>query len=343
MVQKEIWGNVNQKDVFIFHLRNKYGLSVSITNYGSTITAINCPDRHGNLDDIVLGFDHLEPYLDDHPYFGSTIGRYANRISHGKFSIDGTQYILPTNNGPNCLHGGDHGFHRELWDYEIEDNTLITKLFSPHLSEGFPGNLKVSVSYLLDDANRLHINYSANTDQKTHINLTDHSYFNLSGGQNNVLDHLLRIDADFIIPIDNTGIPMNHFMGVENTPFDFKIMGKIGDKINLVHSQLDAGGGFDHNFILNKDDRLPIVAEVFHPNSGRRLMVRTDEPGIQLYTSNGMSEVPGKKNKKYSKYYGICLETQHFPDSPNRIDFPSTILMPNESFQSKTIYEFAWQ
>lgn len=342
MVQKEIWGNINGKDVFIFHLKNQKGLSVSITNYGSTITAINCPDKYGNVDDIVLGFDHLDPYLGDHPYFGSTIGRYANRISNGKFSIDGIEYILPINNGPNCLHGGVHGFHSQLWDYEIDDNTLITNLFSPHLSEGFPGNLNVSVSYLLDEANRLHINYSATTDLKTHINLTDHSYFNLSGGKRNVLDHHLRIDADFFTPIDEAGIPMDHFMDVENTPFDFKVMSSLGDKINLVHKQLEATGGFDHNFVLNNDGRLAIVAEVFHPKSGRRLMVHTDEPGIQLYTSNGMSEVVGKSSKIYDKYYALCLETQHFPDSPNRKDFPSTILMPNETFHSKTIYEFGW-
>lgn len=321
----------------LFTLTNANGMRVDITNYGGIVTGIFVPDKDGNIENIVLGFDEIRPYEGDHPFFGAIIGRYGNRIARGTFSLDGETYQLSINDGNNHLHGGPNGFHTVLWEPEIDGNSLRLRYLSKDGEEGYPGNLQVTVIYSLTNANELRIDYEATTDKKTPVNLTNHSYFNLSGDlQSTVLDHMLTLKADAYTPVNEELIPTGEIAPVAGTPFDFTVPHRIGDRIDRVP------GGYDHNFVLSKtDDTLEMVAELWHPPSGRKMKVFTQEPGIQFYSGNFLDgTITGAGGVVYEQYAGLCLETQHFPDAPNQPHFPSTVLSPGDIYQTTTIYMF---
>jgi aldose 1-epimerase len=330
--------------VEIFTLKNDNGIEVRVTNYGGIITSLKAPDRNGTLADVVLGFETLDGYLGDHPYFGAVIGRYANRIADGRFKIDGIGYKLAVNNGPNHLHGGRRGFDKHVWDAEVlGGNSVRLSRVSPDGEEGYPGNLQVAVAYSLSNYNELIVEYQASTDQPTVVNLTQHSYFNLAGaGNGDVLRHQLTIAADRYTPVNATTIPTGSLATVAGTPFDFRKPVAIGARINANHPQLAHGRGYDHNFVLNrKGDTLQFAARVVEPSSGRVLEVATTEPGVQFYTGNFLDgTVIGKGNLPYGARGGFCLETQHFPDSPNQPEFPSTVLRPGDTYSSRTVFKF---
>lgn len=327
-------------------LTNSNGMEVAITNYGAIVQRIVVPDRNGKFDDVVLGFDTLEGYLGEHPYFGAVVGRYGNRIANGRFSIDGTEYTLAVNNGPNALHGGLKGFDKAVWSIQPGDatNSVTLRYVSADGEEGYPGQLTATVVYTLTDDNALEINYSATTDQPTPVNLTNHSYFNLAGaGNGDILDHELQIAANHFTPVDSTLIPSGVLQPVEGTPFDFREPTAIGARIDDEHQQLEFGLGYDHNWVLSRGSGgLERVASLYEPASGRVMEVLTTEPGLQFYSGNFLdgSNV-GKGGVVYRHRYGLCLETQHFPDSPNKPDFPSTILLPGEVYESQTVYRFS--
>ncbi len=338
----------NGTEVFLFILKNQNNVSVSITNYGGIITSIKVPDKNGNISDIVLGYDHFDGYIiNNSPYFGALIGRYANRIAKGKFSLDDVQYKLVINNGVNHLHGGEKGFDKVVWNV----NELIGKdsvgleltYISKDGEEGYPGNLNVKVNYSLNNRNEFRIDYSATTDKKTIVNLTNHTYFNLKdAGASPILDHQLKINADKFTPIDSTLIPTGEIIRVENSPFDFRNFTTIGKHINPENEQIKFGLGYDHNFVLNGNaNQLKLAATVKEESTGRILEVFTTEPGIQFYSGNFLdASITGKNNIVYNNRSGFCLETQHFPDSPNHSNFPSTELEPNKEYNSTTIYKF---
>ncbi|MEM6378565.1 MAG: aldose epimerase family protein [Bacteroidota bacterium] len=331
----------------LFVLRNKNGTEVKITNYGGIITSILTPDRDGKMADITLGYDSLSSYLEGSPYFGSIIGRYANRIAKGKFTLDGVEYAIATNNAPNTLHGGERGFDKYLWAAEVIDNNdevgvALTRT-SPDMEEGFPGNLAVSVRYLLNDANELSMEYEATTDKKTIVNLTNHAYFNLAGaGSGTINNHELMIKASRFTPVDETLIPTGELRSVEGTPFDFREATPIGARLELENEQLKLGLGYDHNFALDRrSSELELISTVYEPNSGRLLEILTTEPGIQFYGGNFLDGTNiGKGGIPYQYRTALCLETQHFPDAPNQDAFDSTVLVPGEVYQTKTIYRF---
>ncbi|WP_235297389.1 aldose epimerase family protein [Portibacter marinus] len=323
-----------------FTLENKNGVEVTVLNYGGIIQSILTPDQNGLLADITLGFDQFEDYLKGHPYFGAIIGRYGNRIEGGRFELDGKIYKLATNSNGNHLHGGEQGFDKKFWHSEVENEKLILTYRSPHMEEGYPGNLDVKVSYELNDENALILTYEAATDQATPISLTNHAYFNLAGS-GDVLEHRLMINASYITPVNRYIIPLGHLQEVADTPFDFRSMKAIGQDIDSPDEQLEFGGGYDHNFVLDQPGIQYLAAKVLEPQSGRVLEVHTDEPGIQLYTGNWLEgHYNGKFQQNYGKRTGFCLETQHFPDSPNQSNFPSVIIKPGELFRSQTIYKF---
>lgn len=335
------WGELNGKKVYLYTLTNKSGTQVKISNYGGTIVSWVTADKNGTKSNIVLGFDSLKGYRDEHPpFFGATVGRYGNRIAKAKFTLDGKEYMLAANNGPNSLHGGKVGFDKVVWDADkTDDNTpsLTLHYLSKDGEEGFPGNLKSTVKFTLTDDNELQIVYDAETDKATPINLTNHSYFNLTGDVSNaILDHVLMINADKYTPVDTTLIPTGELKPVAGTPFDFRQPKKIGRDIDKV-----PGGGYDHNFVLNrKGTSLEVVATVTDSISGRKLEVYTTEPGIQFYTGNfldGSLKTPA--GKAINKHTALCLETQHFPDSPNEPKFPSTILKPGAKYHTETTYK----
>lgn len=333
--------------VELFSLTNKNGMVVKITNYGGIITSILVPDKQGNLIDVVLGFDNLEDYTKEHPYFGAIIGRYGNRIRKGKFALDGREFTLVVNNGPNHLHGGLQGFDKVLWTAETKPDKAALSLFyiSKDMEEGYPGNLEVTVEYALNNDNELSIAYKATTDKRTIVNLTNHTYFNLRGaGNGSILDHELMINASDFTPVDDTLIPTGEIRPVKNTPFDFGALKAIGSRINQETEQLKFGGGYDHNFVLNKKDQpLELAAKVFEPDSGRKMEVYTTEPGLQFYSGNFLDgTLKGKNGSIYKFRYGFCLETQHFPDSPNQGHFPSVVLNPGETYASATTYRFSF-
>lgn len=338
----------NGQHVEQYTLENQKGMKVSIITYGGIITSIKVPDRFGKLDEVVLGFDSLEQYTKPNPYFGALIGRYGNRIAFGKFSIDNTEYSLSTNNNEHALHGGHEGFHRAVWtaiESKEDATTSILKLkyLSQDLEEGYPGNLTVFVTYVLNENNSLEVVYEASTDKKTVINLTQHSYFNLTSDfTKSIIDHEVTINADAIIPIDATFIPTGELMDVTNTPFDFRKQKLVGRDIDSEHNQIKSGLGYDHCWVLNKKNiEYQIAATAYEPQSGRLLKVITDQPGIQFYTGNFLdSTLPQREKGVYGHRTGFCLETQHFPDSPNQINFPSTILNPGELYKTKTSFEF---
>jgi aldose 1-epimerase len=336
------------EQVDLYTLTNKNGVEAAITNYGGAVVFLKVPDRNGKLGDVVLGFDSVDGYESNKSYIGATIGRYGNRIGHAQFSLDGKTYTLAKNNGENTLHGGIKGFNKAVWSVkEIPANggqALELTYLSKDGEEGFPGNLQVRVVYTLTDTNELKIEYSATTDRKTVLNLTNHAYFNLAGpGSGDVLGHILQIEADKFTPVDANLIPTGELRSVEGTPFDFRKPTAIGARIDSTDEQIKLGGGYDHNFVLRRKagDPISLAARVAEPTTGRVLEVWTTEPGVQFYTGNFLDGTAhGKGGISYAKRSAFCLETQHFPDSPNQPKFPSTVLKPGERYHTTTIYKF---
>ncbi len=339
----------------IFTLTNNNGLEAKITNYGGIVTSLKVPDKQGKLEDIVLGFDSLPQYLDGHPYFGSIVGRYGNRIAKGKFSLDGVEYDLAKNNGPNHLHGGLKGFDKVAWTPQAEkvENGVALKLnyLSKDMEEGYPGNLNVEVVYTLTNDNELKIDYSATTDKKTVVNLTHHGYFNLTGNaKRDILAHELTINADSFISIDKTLIPVGKMQTLDGSPLDFRTAKAIGKDINAKDQQIEYGLGYDHCWVLSGppsavgSEQLVLAAKVNETESGRAMEVWTTEPGLQFYSGNFLDgTLTGKYGVVYQKRFGFCLETEHFPDSPNQASFPSTVLKPGEVYKTGTVYKFTVQ
>ena len=330
-----------------FTLANGRGIEVRAITYGAIITSLETPDRQGQPGDIVLGFDALDGYLKDPPYFGAIIGRYGNRIAKGRFTLDDESYALATNNGENHLHGGVRGFDKVVWDaapFENQRGVGVTfRHTSPDGDEGYPGTLAVEVTYTLTSQDELVVDYRATTDKATPVNLTQHSYFNLAGdGAGDILGHVLQLDASRYTPVDAGLIPTGAIAPVEGTPFDFRTPAAIGARIGADDEQLKLGGGYDHNFVLDRtSDGLVHAARVVEPTTGRTLDVMTTEPGIQFYSGNFLDgTITGKGGHVYGHRNGFCLETQHYPDSPNQPDFPSTILRPGEEYRSQTVFRF---
>ena len=340
-VHTQFFGNLEDgRQADLITIENDSGVICKITNFGGIVTSWIVPDKKGNPVDIILGWDNLEKYIADISFLGAIIGRFGNRIAKGIFPLDDVTYQLATNQPPNHLHGGVVGFNKVLWDYSIIDTPeqagIELKYLSRHMEEGYPGNLNVVVTYLLNNEGDLRIEYRATTDKKTHVNLTNHAYFNLNGCRESILKHRLRIFADHYTPADETLIPTGEIVSVKNTDLDFTELTEIGSRIKKMKI-----GGYDHNFVLNKKQGvLEKIAEVIEPASGLKMDVFTTEPGVQLYTAIHFDgTMIGKKSIKYQKYYGFCLETQHFPDSPNKPQFPSTILNPWETYSQTTIYK----
>jgi aldose 1-epimerase len=336
------------REVYEYTLKNNNGIQVKVINYGGIITSVVTPDKDGNFGDIVAGFDTLEEYVNDEASFGALVGRYANRIGHASFLLGEEKFSLPVNNGPNCLHGGKRGFNKVFWEIiQNEDNnnlSLLLKYLSTDGEEGFPGNLSVEVKYTLRNDNSLEINYSARTDKKTVFNPTQHSYFNLSGGRSiDILHHRLQINAQEYLPTDIYQIPLGPPKNVKKTPFDFTNLKHVGKDISKKNEQLNIGNGYDHSWILKYEnsDELVHAATLIDDFTGRQMDVFTTEPGIQLYTGNYIDNLRGKNGIIYCKNYSLALETQHFPDSPNKPQFPTTVLDVNKEFASSTIYKFS--
>ncbi|HEV2728635.1 MAG TPA: aldose epimerase family protein [Terriglobales bacterium] len=334
--------------VDLYTLTNRRGMEVAITNYGGIVVQLRAPDRKGNLADVVLGYDDLDGYLHDKAYLGALIGRYGNRIAQGSFSLGGKTYTLPRNNGENTLHGGLKGFNQALWRAsEVKSKNgpaLQLEYLSKDGEEGFPGNLSVKVLYTLTDKNELQIEYSATTDKETVINLTSHSYFNLAGAGNaDILQHQVMLRAEKFTPVSESLIPTGELRSVQNTPMDFRTPMAVGARIDQDDQQLKYGRGYDHNWVLDSGgSKTPtLAATVYEPGTGRELEVWTTEPGVQFYTGNFLDGVKGKGGKAYLRRYALCLETQHFPDSPNHPNFPSTVLKPGEQYHTVTIYKFS--
>lgn len=337
---KEIFGTYDNKEVYLFTLKNSSGFTVKITNYGGIVTSIIAPDKNGNFDNIVLGYNGLGGYLEDTPYFGAIVGRYANRIAKGKFVLDGKEYTLAVNNGPNHLHGGIKGFDKVVWHAEEikgeNESSLKLHYLSKDGEEGYPGNLDITVIYTVSDDNELKIEYTAKTDKPTPVNLSHHSYFNLAGTSGrDILDQTLTINADKYTVVDETLIPTGELRNVTG-PMDFRKPMAVGSRIENVP------GGYDHNYVLNNKGAFAKVAELSDSISGRAMEVYTDEPGIQFYSGNFLDgSITGIGGIVYKKHFGLCLETQHFPDSPNHPEFPNTILRPGEEYKQKTVYKFS--
>jgi len=337
------------QNVDLYTLANKNGMQVAITNFGGIVVRIKTADRQGKTDDVVLGYDSLDGYVNDAAYFGAVIGRYGNRIALGKFTLDGATYTLARNNGENSLHGGIKGFNKAVWqarEVAAKDGPSVELTHtSKDGEEGYPGNLSVKVVYTLTDRNELKIDYSATTDKKTVLNLTNHSYFNLNPGGSDVLQHVLMIQADKFTPVDAGLIPTGELRSVAGTPFDFRKPTAIGVRIEQDDEQLKLGKGYDHNFVLNRRGKgVELAARVVEPTTGRVLEVLTSEPGVQFYSGNFLDgSIRGKGGKMYGRRSAFCLETQHFPDSPNHPKFPSTELKPGEKYHTTTIYRFSKQ
>jgi aldose 1-epimerase len=330
-----------------YTIRNARGTSLHVITYGAIITSLRTRDAQGRFADVVLGFDSLAGYLKDSPYFGAIVGRYANRIAKGRFSLGGTTYQLPVNNGPNSLHGGTRGFDKVVWRAAAFENDtaagVVLSYASPDGDMGSPGRLDVQVTYTLTDRDELVVDYHATTTRPTPVNLSQHSYFNLAGdAQRDILGHVLQLDASRYTPVDSTLIPTGELAPVAGTPFDFRTATAIGARIGASHEQLRFGGGYDHNFVLARSTRgLQHAARVVEPTTGRTLDVFTDQPGVQFYSGNFLDgSLHGKAGRVYARRAGFCLETQHFPDSPNHPGFSSTILRPGERYTSRTVFRF---
>ena len=339
---KTDFGSIDNKKVHLFTLKNSHGTEIKITNYGGIITSIKVKDKSDNFTDIALGFNTLDAYLNEHPYFGAIIGRYGNRIAGAEFELNGKTYNLFANNGKNHLHGGKKGVDKVIWEYETSDNTLKLSYSSPDGEEGYPGNLKISVIYTLTENNELKISYKAVSDADTVINLTNHSYFNLNGeGSGTILDHKLTLNADYFVPTDLESIPTGELSSVTGTPFDFTGSTGIGKRIEDKNEQLIFAGGYDHNFVINKSaNSLKPAGKVESEKSGIKMDVHTTEPGVQFYTGNYLDGSLKGKSGIYTKRSGFCLETQHYPDSPHFPEFPTTVLKKGDVFRSETVYIF---
>jgi len=347
-ISKAVFGNVPDGVADIYTLKNANGVEVAITNYGGIVVNILVPDKNGVFADVNLGYDSLSSYIEGNPYFGAIIGRYGNRIAKGKFVLDGTTYTLATNNGANHLHGGIKGFDKVLWAAsELRDSFsvgLLLTYISKDMEEGYPGNLSVTVRYQLNNQNELSIQYEATTDKKTICNLTNHAYFNLAGaGNGDILRHQLMINAAHFTPVDSTLIPTGEIRPVAGTAMDFTTPTAIGARVEAKEEQIIFGRGYDHNFVLQRTGNgIELAATVHEPISGRYMEVYTTEPGVQFYCGNFLSgDNVGKNNKPYLFRYGFCLETQHFPNSPNQSEFPSVVLEPEQKYQTTTIYKFS--
>ena len=343
-LEEQNWGTAEGQPVKLYTLKNRKGTAVKVTNYGLVITEIQTADRHGALTNVVLGFDTLEQYLKGHPFFGAIAGRVANRIANGKFTLDGKEYTLAVNNGPNHLHGGRKGFDKAVWEARPlpageSEQGIEFHYLSKDGEEGYPGNLDVTVTYTLTDDNELRIDYRATTDQATPVNLTNHSYFNLAG-HGDTLGTEIEIKADRYTPTDRTLIPTGELAPVKGTPLDFTKSKTMGADIDRLK---EFPGGYDHNFVLDNGGKsLALAARAYEPKSGRVLEVLTTEPGVQLYNGIGLDgKLIGVGGVKYVKYGGFCLETQHFPDAINKPEFPSVVLRPGETFKSTTVFKFA--
>lgn len=347
-ITKAPFGTADGKSIDIYSIRNSKAVEVRITTFGGTVVSLKVPDKSGNLDDVVLGYDSLGEYETAKGYLGALIGRYGNRIGKGTFSLDRKEYKLAVNNGANHLHGGLKGFDKVVWtanaSIQADGPHLELTYLSRDGEEGYPGNLNVKVEYILTDSNELKIVYSATTDKPTIVNLTNHSYFNLAGaGKGSILDHQLTLNADRFTPTDNGSIPTGELRRVKGTPFDFTKSTAIGARIDQDDEQLKFGNGYDHNFVLDKNgDDLSLAATVYEPTTGRLMEVFTTEPGVQFYTGNFLDgSSKGKGGRTYPRRSGFCLETQHFPDSPNKPKFPSVVLRPGETYSQTTIYKFS--
>lgn len=329
-----------------YTMKNQKGMEIDVITYGGIITSWTAPDKDGNYQNVVLGFDNLAQYAKETPYFGAIIGRYGNRIAKGQFELDGTTYQLETNDGPNHLHGGTKGFDKVVWTAETEEGEGSSSLKLTYISEdmegGYPGTLTAVVIYTLDNDNSLSVSYSATSDKKTIVNLTQHAYFNLSGNfSEKILDHELMIDADTYLPVDATLIPTGEMASVEETPFDFREAKSIGEDIEADNEQLARGKGYDHCWVLNEQGSMRKVASAYHPGTGRLLEISTDEPGIQFYCGNFLDgTLPRPDGGTFGHRTGFCLETQHYPDSPNQEEFPSVVLEPGKTYESKTVFRF---
>lgn len=342
------WGTApDGGKVYLYSLTNPAGIEVEITNFGAILVSVKVPDRNGAMADIVLGFDTFDEYLKTRRYYGATVGRFANRIAMGKFTLEGVDYTLAKNNGENSLHGGVHGFHKAVWKGREMPGAPPAVEFT-YLSrdgeEGFPGRLTVTVKYTLTPDNELRIDYSARADRDTVVNLTNHSFFNLAGqGVGDVLDNVVTIDADRFTPVDAGQIPTGELRAVEGTPFDFRQPTAVGARIQEKDAQLKPGKGYDHNYVLNHaPGKLSFAARVAEPKTGRVMEVFTTEPGVQFYSANTLDGSDrGKGGNRYGPHSALCLETQHFPDSPNRPEFPSTVLRPGAEFRSTTVFRFS--
>jgi aldose 1-epimerase len=349
LIEKSPFGKTSSGElVELYTLKNSSNVQVKIMTYGGTVVSLQVPDRDGMIGDIVLGYDTIDGYLKNSPYFGSIIGRYGNRIGKGRFALDGKEYELPRNNGENTLHGGIKGFDKVVWkatEVRSKDGVGLSLTYlSKDGEEGFPGNLSVKVVYTLTDNNELSIEYSAATDKTTVVNLTHHSYFNLAG-EGNILQHELMINAEQFTPVDAGLIPTGELRNVNGTPMDFTKPTAIGARIDQQDEQLSLGKGYDHNWVLkNSSGKLSLAARAYEPRSGRVMEVSTTEPGLQFYSGNFLDgTITGKGGQVYKQRSGFCLETQHFPDSPNKPRFPSTVLKPGQQYQSTTIYKFSAQ
>lgn len=334
-------------EIFLYTLKNTAGTEMTVTNYGGIIVSLKTADKDGKFEDIVLGFDSLSSYVKNNPFFGCIVGRYGNRIAKGKFKLDGREYKLATNNNENHLHGGLKGFDKVAWtgdNYTSPDGAVLKLNYvSKDMEEGYPGNLTVEVIYTLTNANELKIDYKATTDKKTIVNLTNHTYFNLTGNtKTNILGHALSLAATKYIPVDKTLIPIGELQPVSGTPFDFTKETVIGARINDNNEQLKIAGGYDHCWVFDNVDNLASAGTLYDSTSGRVVELFTSEPGVQFYSGNFLDgSVTGKFNTVYSKNYGLCLETQHFPDSPNQPSFPTTELKPGDTYKSQTVYKFS--
>lgn len=331
--------------VSLYTMKNANGVVMKVTNYGGIIVSLQVPDRTGELVDVVLGYDSLQAYEKRNPFFGALVGRYGNRIAKGKFVLDGKQYDLVKNNNGNHLHGGTKGFDKVVWKAEevAADDGVALKFsyLSKDMEEGYPGNLNVQVTYTLTNDNSIEFDYKATTDKSTIVNLTQHTYFNFTGGKSDILSHEISLNADRFVVVDEQLIPTGELAPVENTPMDFRTPVRIGERINDSHQQTVFGKGYDHCWVLNGEG-LKVAAEVFEPSTGIEMTVRTTEPGVQFYTGNFLDgSLTGKNNVAYKQRTGFCLETQHFPDSPNQSKFPSVVLKPGETYSTQTIYQFS--
>jgi aldose 1-epimerase len=343
MISSEPFGTFNQKEVLLFTLKNSNGNTLKLTNFGATIVYLEVPDRDGVRENVTFGYETLDGYLNGDPYFGSVVGRFANRIGKGKFTLDGTEYTLALNNGPNTLHGGPGGWHSVVWDAEVlkETNSVKFTYNSPDMEEGYPGNMVAEVVYTWTDKDEVIMDYTVTTDKKSVINITNHAYFNLHGaGKADILDHELTIHAAAFTPVDSTLIPTGEIRAVAGTPFDFTTPRQVGERIDEQDEQLILGGGYDHNFVL--DNTGEVDAVVYDNISGRVLEVITDLPGVQFYCGNFLDGTQtGHGGYKYEYRSGLCLETQFFPDSPNKPEFPSSVINPGDTFKTRTIYRFS--